>query len=71
MLTPGETVINEKSSRSFFSQLQAINAGVQPSFNSSSTVRGGDFHINEAGIAKDTAWQVMDQISRETRRGPG
>jgi TP901 family phage tail tape measure protein len=76
LLTQDEFVVNAQSSRRFFSQLQAINAGVTPSFNSSppqagATINIGDININEAASAKDTARQVMDLIRREERRGTG
>lgn len=74
MLSPNEMVINATSSRKFFSQLQAINAGIQPSSNapqSGATFNIGDINVNEASDAKATAREVINQIRREQRRGTG
>lgn len=73
MLSPEEMVINARSSRRFLPQLQAINAGIQPSFNTSA---GDTFHIGDINISGDpnpkvTARAVIDAIRREQRRGTG
>jgi len=74
MLSPGEFVINAQSSRRFFSQIQAINAGKQPVFRQdggSSTTTIGDIHVHGASDPETTARTVMKKIRRETRRGSG
>lgn len=72
MLTPGETVINAQSSRKFFSQLQAIQAGSQPIYRqqggSVTNISVGDINVNGSGSPKTTARAVMDEIRREQRR---
>jgi TP901 family phage tail tape measure protein len=73
MLTPGETVINAASSRRFYSQLQAINAGVQPVFRSDGgTVTNiGDINVTVKGgdSGRQTARQIASELRRELRRG--
>jgi TP901 family phage tail tape measure protein len=74
LLSQDEMVINARSSRRFFAQLQSIQAGVQPAFNSSrsgDTFNIGDININESSDAKATAREVINLIRREQRRGTG
>jgi len=75
MLSQHEQVINARSSQKFFSQLQAINAGAQPSFNSPNrsgdTINIGDINVNGANDPKATAREVINLIRREQRRGTG
>ncbi|BBO31564.1 phage tail tape measure protein [Lacipirellula parvula] len=73
MLSPGEFVVNARSSRKFFSQLQAINAGQTPSFreNGGSVTNVGDTTINVNG-ARDpsvTGSEVIRLINRTQRHG--
>lgn len=73
MLTAGEFVTNARSSRRFFSQLQAINAGQQPAYRNTggSVTNTGDVSItvNDSGSPQQTAREVMRAIRRESRRG--
>jgi TP901 family phage tail tape measure protein len=73
MLAPGEFVINQRSSRQFFSQLQAINAGSRPVYRDSGgqVTNIGDVSITiaESSTPKQTAREIMAAIRRESRRG--
>lgn len=75
MLSAGEHITNARSSRRFFSQLQAINAGQTPVFRSeggdtyNTTV--GDINVSGAGSPQVVARDVMRAIRREERRGSG
>ena len=73
MLAAGEHVTNSRSSRRFFSQLQAINAGQQPAYRQSggSVTNIGDVSITvkDSGSPQATAREVMQAIRRESRRG--
>lgn len=73
MLTPGEFVVNAQSAGKFFPQLQAINAGVAPSFPSQTvnhTGIAGDVNINVSGRADEqTARVIAERLRREIRRG--
>jgi TP901 family phage tail tape measure protein len=76
MLSKGEFVVNAKSSRQFYSQLSAMNAGMKPVFRESGgTVTNiGDtmtVNVTEATNAQATAREVMNRIRREKRRGSG
>ena len=75
MLSEGEFVTNAKSSRRFFSQLQAMNAGRTPVYRESggSTTNIGDVSIsvNESSSPRQTGREVMQAFRRETRRGSG
>lgn len=74
-LTPGETVINARSSRKFAPQIAAMNAGVQPVYraeggpvvNNSITV--GDINVNGAVGPVATGRSVVAELRREFRRG--
>lgn len=73
MLSPNEQVINATSSRKFFSQLQAINAGIQPVYRNEggSVTNVGDVNItvNESSSPQATGREVMKIINRQLRRG--
>lgn len=74
MLRPGESVIKPESTRKFFSQIQAINAGKTPVFRQdggtvNNTTQVGDININEAKSPERTARAVISEIRRERRRG--
>jgi hypothetical protein len=73
MLSPGETVTNARSSRRFFSQLQAINAGQKPIYRNDGgdtyNTNVGDINVSGAGNPEQTARVVMAKIRREQRRG--
>lgn len=74
----GEFVINPDSTRRFYSQLVAINAGRMPSFArggpvGSSVTNVGDISINvhDSGNPNATARAVLSVLRREYRRGNG
>lgn len=73
MLTPGEIVMNPSSSRKFFSQLMAMNAGATPTFNQNGggvSNTFGDIHVNVAGGASGIdGREIATAIRRELRRG--
>lgn len=75
MLSPGEFVVNAKSSRKFASQLIAMNAGTQPIHRQeggsviNNNVNVGDINVNGAANPDETARRVMSKIKREFRRG--
>lgn len=75
MLSPGEFVVNARSSRRFYSQLSAINASLQPVYRESggSVTNVGDVSISvsETKTPKQTAREVMNAFRREMRRGSG
>lgn len=74
MLSPGEFVVNAKSTRRFYAQLEAINSGRQPIYRAdggSTTVQFGDVNITESKNGQDTARQIMDTIRRQLRRNTG
>lgn len=72
MLTPGESVINADSTRKFFSQIVAMNAGKTPVYrDTGGTVTNvGDVNItvNGADSPKQTARETMALFRREMRR---
>ncbi len=72
MASPGEFIVNPQSTREFFSQLTAINAGQQPNFRQTggSVTQIGDVNvtINETKAPQDTARSVISAIRREQRR---
>lgn len=73
MLAPNEFVINSRSSRRFFTQLQAINAGQRPVYRDSGgqVTNIGDVSITvqDSGSPQKTAREVMKAFRRESRRG--
>jgi hypothetical protein len=73
MARAGETIINPDSSRKFFSQLQAINAGKTPIFRSEggSVTSIGDINVSVHGgdTAEATVRQIAVKLRREMRRG--
>jgi TP901 family phage tail tape measure protein len=74
MLSDHEFVVTAKNARKFMPELQAINAGIEPSFQPSSvtnTTTVGDIIVNGAGQPQVVAREVMAQIRRERRRGTG
>lgn len=72
MLSPGEFVVNARSTRRFQSQLVAMNAGIQPAFRrmGGSTTTIGDVNISVQGASspKQTAREMMYAFRREVRR---
>ena len=77
MLSPGEFVMNAKSSRRFYAQLQAMNAGQTPAYReqggSVTTVGDTNVSINVAGgpTPLDTARETMKLFNRISRQGTG
>jgi uncharacterized membrane protein YccC len=73
MLSKGETVTNARSSRRFFSQLQAMNAGQKPIYRNDGgdtyNTNVGDINVSGAASPEQTARVVMAKIRREQRRG--
>jgi len=74
MLSPGEFVISADSSRKFFSQLQAINAGQTPIFRSDGggTTIGditNNITVQGGATGKQTARTIATELQRELRRG--
>lgn len=77
MLSPGEFVVNARSSRKFFSELQAINSGKQPVYRAEGgpvggdTISVGDINVNYQGDS-NSVQSVTDfarRIRREIRKG--
>lgn len=68
MLSKGEFVVNAKSSRNFFSQLQAINSGRRPNFRQSGgeVTNVGDISVSVAG--GDNSQQTINQIAKGLQR---
>lgn len=75
MLAPHEVVMNQRASRNFFSQLQAMNAGMQPVYreHGGEVTNIGDVNItvHESGNPRATAREVMNSMRRELRRRSG
>jgi TP901 family phage tail tape measure protein len=74
MLSRGEFVVNANSSRRFFSDLQRMNAGMEPTYRGDGgTVvnNTGDVNIAVDGSKSPTATgrEVWKQIQREFRKG--
>lgn len=76
MLSRGEFVVNARSARQFFPQLQAINAGRNPVYRSEggpTNVTVGDVNVNNHGgpaeIGLAAARQIKQILRREVRRG--
>ncbi len=74
----GEFVVNPDSTRRFYPQLVAMNAGRFPHFNegglvggTTSTTNVGDIIINESKGPDQTARAVVQLIRREERRNAG
>lgn len=72
MLTPGEFVVNAKSARNFFPQLQAINAGQSPVYREQGgqVTNIGDVNVTvENGEAPtQTVRDIAKGLQRELRR---
>lgn len=73
MLSPGEFVVNRRSSQQFYSDLRAINAGQTPAYRSEggSVTNVGDISIsvNESTSPRQTGREVLNLLNREFRRG--
>ncbi|REJ65629.1 MAG: phage tail tape measure protein [Planctomycetota bacterium] len=73
MLSPGEFVVNARATRKFFSQLVAINAGVQPVFRQEGgpVTNIGDINVTVQGgqTSRQSARSIAAGVRRELRRG--
>jgi TP901 family phage tail tape measure protein len=73
MLSKGEFVVNAESTRKFFPQLVAINAGQAPVYRGQGGVTNnfGDINVNVTGgsSADQTARAIASALRRELRRG--
>jgi len=72
MLTAGEFVVNKRSAGKFFSQLQAINAGVQPVYRNNGggvSVTVGDINVQGGSSPRSTCRAIAQELAREIRRG--
>lgn len=74
MLSPGEFVVNARSTRQFFSQLQAINSGIAPVYRAeggsvTNNVSIGDIVVQGGSSSRQTARSIVSELRREFRRG--
>jgi len=73
MLSPGEFVVNARATRSFFSQLVAMNAGVKPVYrqDGGTVTNVGDINVsvNGSSSTRQTAREIATALRREVRRG--
>ena len=73
MLSPGEFVMNAKSTSRFYSQLVAMNRGQKPIYRqeggSVTNVQVGDVHVQGGKNPAQTGRQIVGAIKRELRRG--
>jgi TP901 family phage tail tape measure protein len=76
MLSPGEFVVNARSTRRFFSQLQAMNAGAQPVFRANGGSITNNHNVGDVSIAINGAQspklvgrEVEHVLLRAKRRG--
>jgi TP901 family phage tail tape measure protein len=72
MLSPGEYVVNARSTRKFYSQLVAMNSGRQPIYRSEGgpVTNVGDINISVTGGTTDreSARNIVTRVRRELRR---
>ncbi|MEX1039727.1 MAG: phage tail tape measure protein [Pirellulaceae bacterium] len=74
MLSPGEFVMNARSANKFFPQLQAMNAGMNPTFRESGgsvtqTFNVGDINVAGGPTGAATGREIAASLKREMRRG--
>ncbi|QDT53597.1 Phage-related minor tail protein [Caulifigura coniformis] len=74
MLTPGEFVVNQRASRRFFSDLQRMNAGMEPTYRNDGGVVNntmGDVSIQVDGskAPHQTAEAIARSLKRAMRKG--
>jgi hypothetical protein len=73
MLSRDEFVVNARSSRRFYSQLQAINSGQAPQFRSQggavTNVTIGDVNVQGGSTPAKTGRAIASELRREMRRG--
>jgi len=73
MLSKGEFVVNARSTRKFFSEIQSLNAGVRPSFRQnggpvSTSITIGDIIVSGADSPRATGREVLRELKRESRK---
>ncbi len=74
MLTPGEFVVNAKSSKQFYSQLVAMNAGIKPTYRAEGGAvtnnNIGDINVSVNGgpSTNQSARDIATALRREMRR---
>lgn len=72
MLSPGEYVVNARSTRKFFSELQSINAGVRPVYRQEGgpVTNVGDISVTVQGgqESAQTGREIARSLRRELRR---
>lgn len=75
MLAAGEVVMNQRASRNFFTQLQAMNAGMRPVYRDAggeiTSIGDVSITVNESSSPRATAREVMNAFRREQRRRTG
>ena len=73
MLSAGETVVNARQSKRFFSQLNAMNQGSQPVYREQGgpVTNVGDVNVtvNGGDSSSQTVREIGTQLQREIRRG--
>lgn len=73
MIKRGEFVVNDKSSRKFFSQLNAMNQGLQPVYRreGGSVTKVGDVNVTVHGgdTSRQTVRAIAAELNRELKRG--
>jgi len=73
MLAPGEFVVNSKATKSFFSELNAMNNGGQPVFREQGgeVTNVGDINITVQGgdTSQQTVREIGNALRRDIRRG--
>lgn len=70
LLTPGEFVVNRQSAKSFYTQLQSINAGHLPRFAEGGPVNlNTTINVNESKSPTLTARAVAAELNRAARAG--
>ncbi len=74
MLTPGEFVMNARSTKRFYSELIAMNAGRQPIYRATggsvTNQTIGDIHVSVQGgsTSEKTIREIGPALRRELRR---
>ena len=72
MLTPGEFVVNKDATKQFYTQLRAMNSGINPQRYASGgmvEVGGITVHVSESRSPQSTAREVVAEINRGIRQG--
>ena len=73
MLSPGEFVMSASATNRFYSQLVAMNSGIQPTFRSEGggITNIGDINVtvNGGGSSRQTGRSIAAELRRELRRG--